>query len=174
MVKKICIACIVFMYACQRENNFTPVLNIPPEFQPCVDSFVAAALQRGHTITVNNLIIMYDSSLSGIYCANSNVTSSKNDIQKIISINPNIKCWQNSSQLETLIFHELGHCILGREHTELRLPNGDAKSIMYPDDLTLYSPCAYPIDDSCNQLYKRDYYLDELFDPATPVPGWGK
>ena len=43
---------------------------------------------------------------------------------------------------------------------------------MYPDDLTLYSPCAYPIDDSCNQLYKRDYYLDELFDPATPVPGW--
>ena len=41
------------------------------------------------------------------------------------------------------------------------------------DDLTLYSPCAYPIDDSCNQLYKRDYYLDELFDPATPVPGWG-
>jgi hypothetical protein len=111
MFKKICVVCIIIVYGCQDKNNFTPVLNIPAEFQPCVDSFVAAAAQRGHSIIINNLIIKYDSSLSNIYCANSNVTSSQNDIQKIISVNPNIKCWQNSKQLETLIFHEMGHCI---------------------------------------------------------------
>jgi len=174
MFKKICVVCIIIVYGCQDKNNFTPILNIPAEFQPCVDSFVAAAAQRGHSIIINNLIIKYDSSLSNIYCANSNVTSAQNDIQKIISLNPNIKCWQNSRQLETLIFHEMGHCILGREHDQTLLPNGDPKSIMYPDDITLYAPCSYPIGDSCNQLYKRDYYLDELFDPNTPVPDWGK
>jgi hypothetical protein len=174
MFKKICVVCIIILYGCQDKNSFTPVLNIPPEFQPAVDNFIAAAAQRGHNITINNLIINYDSALSTIYCANSNVTSSQNDIQKIISLNPNIKCWQNSIQLETLIFHEMGHCILGREHDKSLLPNGDAKSIMYPGDITLYAPCAYPINDSCNQLYKRDYYFDELFDPNTPVPDWGK
>ena len=174
MFKKICIACVIILYGCQAKNDFTPVLNIPAEFQPYVDGFVAEALERGHNIVINNLIITYDSSLSNVYCAVSNITSSLNDVQKIISLNPNITCWQNSRQLETLIFHEMGHCILGREHDKSLLPNGDAKSIMYPDNLALYAPCAYPINDSCNQLYKRVYYLDELFDPATPVPDWAK
>ncbi len=174
MFKNILVACTFFLCGCKAETDFMPVVNIPAEFQPCVDSFVVAASERGQNITINNLIIQYDSSLSNAYCANSNVISSKNNVQKIIYINANIKCWQNSGQLETLIFHEMGHCILGREHDISLLPNGDAKSIMYPDDISLYAPCAYPINDSCNQLYKRSYYLDELFNPNTPVPDWGK
>jgi hypothetical protein len=174
MFKNMLIACVIILCGCKAETDFTPILKIPAEFQPCVDSFIAAASERGYKITVNNLIIQYDSSLSIAYCAKSNVTSSKNNVQKIIYVNPNIKCWQNNLQLETLIFHEMGHCILGREHDTSLLPNGDAKSIMYPDDISLYAPCAYPIGDSCNQLYKRSYYLDELFNPNTPVPDWGK
>ncbi|MEP7320203.1 MAG: hypothetical protein ABI921_15710 [Panacibacter sp.] len=100
--------------------------------------------------------------------------STQNNVQKIISINPRIKCWQNSLQLETLIFHEMGHCMLGREHDTNLMPRGYAKSIMYPNDITLYSPCVYPIGDSCNQLYRRAYYVDELFDTSTPLPDWGK
>ena len=174
MFKNILVACVIILGGCQAEIDFTPVLSIPAQFQPSVDSFVAAASERGYNITVDNLIITYDSSLSSALCAGSNVTSSENNIQKIIYINPNIKCWQNSWQLETLIFHEMGHCILGREHDTSLLPNGDAKSIMVPGDVSLYAPCAYPIGDSCNQLFKRDYYLDELFDPGTPVPDWAK
>lgn len=174
MLKIFVIASFVFFLGCQHENDFVPVLDIPAEFRPYVDSFVVAASERGVNITLDNLIITYDSSLSVAYCANSNVISSQNNIQKIIFLNPYIKCWQNSRQLETLIFHEMGHCILGREHDVSLLPNGDEKSIMYPDNVSLYAPCAYPISDTCNQLYKRDYYLDELFNPKTPVPDWAK
>jgi hypothetical protein len=172
MFKNVLIVCVIILIGCSRENDFTPVLDVPGEFQPYIDSFVAAASERGHKITINNLIIAYDSSISNAYCAYSNITTSRNNVQKIIYINPHIHCWQNNRQLETLLFHEMGHCILGREHDTSLLPNGDPKSIMIPGDVSLYAPCVYPIDDSCNQLYKRDYYLDELFDPGTPVPGW--
>jgi hypothetical protein len=174
MIKTIWVACFILICACSHTNDFIPVFDVPAEFQPYVDSFETAASERGYNITVNNLIIAYDSSVSNTYCAVSNTTSAENNVQKIIYINPDIHCWQNSRQLETLLFHEMGHCILGRAHTTALLPNGDAKSIMYPDDISLYAPCAYPLADSCNQLYKRDYYLDELFNQATPVPDWAK
>jgi len=174
MIKKILIAGLFFLCSCSHKNDFTPLLSIPAEFQPYVDSFVAAASERGHNMVVNNLVITYDSSISNVYCAYSNVTSSRDDVQKIIYINPYIHCWQNSTQLETLIFHEMGHCILGRDHDTTRMPKGDPKSIMYPDDISLYTPCVYQIGDSCNKLYRRDYYLDELFDSNTPVPDWAK
>ena len=172
MFKNSLIACVIILIGCSHDGDFTPVLDVPAEFRPYVDSFIAAASERGHNITVNNLIITYDSSIANTYCAYSNITSSRNDVQKAIYLNPNIHCWQNSRQLEALLFHEMGHCILGRAHDASLLPNGDARSIMIPDDVSLYASCTYPIGDSCNQLYKRDYYLDELFDPGTPVPGW--
>jgi len=174
MIKKILVAGFVLLCSCSHNDDFTPVFDVPAEFQPYVDSFEAAAAERGYHIMVNNLIIAYDASVSNTYCAVSNTTSAENSIQKIIYINPDIHCWQNSRQLETLLFHEMGHCILGRAHDTALLPNGDAKSIMYPDDISLYAPCAYPLGDTCNQLYTRDYYLDELFNPATPVPDWAK
>lgn len=162
------------MTACQKGNDFAPVYNVPAEFEPYVQSFISEANAHGKTITINNLIIQYDSTLPDNFCAKSNVISSENNVQKIISVNPRLKCWQNSLQLETLIYHEMGHCILGRQHDNTLMPKGYAKSIMYPDDITLYSPCVYPIDDSCNQLYRRTYYVSELFDPSTALPDWGK
>jgi hypothetical protein len=174
MFKNILAAVIIVLCGCSQKNDFTPVFDVPDQFKPYVDSFVVAAAERGHNITINNLIITYDSSLSNAICANSNITSSRNDVQKIIYLNPHFQCWQNSRQLETLLFHEMGHCILGREHDTTTLPNHDPKSIMFPGDILLYAPCTYPIGNSCNQLYKRDYYLDELFDPDTPVPDWAR
>jgi len=173
MLKKILIACIIIA-GCQKKNNFSPVYKVPAEFESYVKSFTTEAQARGHYINLNNLIIQYDSSLSLQYCAKSNVISSQIDVQKIISLNAWLKCWQNDTQLETLIFHELGHCILGREHAVSLLPKGDPKTIMYPGDITLYSPCVYALGDSCNKVYRRAYYIDELFDPSTPVPDWGK
>ena len=104
MFKIILIAGVFFLCSCSHKNDFAPVFSIPVEFQPYVDSFVAAASERGHNMVVNNLIITYDSSISNVYCAYSNVISSRNDVQKIIYINPYIHCWQNHTQLETLIF----------------------------------------------------------------------
>lgn len=71
----------------------------------------------------------------------------------------------NDLQREIAIFHELGHAILKRQHTNETLPNGDFKSIMFPtpyDLYTLYTP------------EKRKYYLDELFYPFAATPIWAE
>lgn len=171
MLRRVSIACIIIFLGCGKGNDFA--YDVPDEFEPYVRKFEAEARTRGKNITIDNLIIKYDAAASTLYCANSNLISTTNDVQKIILVNPQV-CWQNFIQLETLIFHELGHCILGRQHDNSRMPKGDAKTIMYPDDITLYSPCVYNVGNPCDLTYRRPYYVDELFNPSTPVPDWAK
>ena len=171
MLRGTMVACILIFLSCGKGEDF--VYDVPWEFEPHVRKFEAEARARGKDITINNLIIKYDAAASTIFCANSNVISSANDVQKIILVNPQF-CWQNETQLETLIFHELGHCVLGRQHDSSAMPKGDPKTIMYPDDITLYSPCVYNLGNPCDLTYRRPYYVDELFNPSTPVPDWAK
>jgi hypothetical protein len=66
---------------------------------------------------------------------------------------------------EELIFHELGHGLLGRKHLNETLENGDWKSIMCGGEKVNGRPW--------NINYKgmrRDYYIDELFNQSTPAP----
>ncbi len=67
--------------------------------------------------------------------------------------------WDNASDLlrEFVIFHELGHCDLARDHREAYNPDGTCQSIM-----------ASGAGD-CRDNYRtftRSSYLDELFDPT--------
>ena len=66
---------------------------------------------------------------------------------------------------EDLLFHELGHGLLGRKHLNDLLENGDWKSIMCGGDQVGDRPW--------NINYRgirRAYYLDELFNESTPAP----
>jgi hypothetical protein len=171
MIRGMLIFLVMLLLNCGKSNHF--VYEVPWEFDLHVKKFEAEARARGKDITIKNLIIKYDDAASTIFCANSNVVSATNDVQKIILVNPQV-CWQNDTQLETLIFHELGHCILGRQHDTSRMPKGDAKTIMFPDDITLYSPCVYNLGNPCDLIYRRPYYVDELFYASTPVPDWAK
>ncbi|MDD3080319.1 MAG: hypothetical protein PHH37_14630 [Paludibacter sp.] len=68
---------------------------------------------------------------------------------------------------EDLIFHEMGHGILGRDHINTLLENGDWKSIMCGGDKVGDRPW--------NINYRgerRDYYIDELFDESTSQPSF--
>ena len=170
MLKKVLIAFLIFVLSCGKEEDF--IYDVPAEFEPYVVRFMNEAKARGKDILIDNLIIKKDSTLPTQYCAISNTISEKNDVQKIISINVPY-CWQNDVQLEALIFHELGHCVLGRVHDNTLMPKGDPKTMMYPDNISVYSPCVYFIG-SCDLLYRRPYYIDELFNPLTPVPDWAK
>lgn len=176
MIKKVFLLyTLLFLLSCSKgdENDFVPIYDVPTEFGPLVASFLQEAAERGDTLVINNLIIKYDSSQSAQYCALCNSTSMQPGIQKIITVNPNIRCYSNPQEKETLFFHELGHCILGRSHNNALLPNGDPKSIMVEGNLKLYAPCAYPIGGNCpDNTYKRTYYMDELFNEQTPVPQW--
>ena len=64
--------------------------------------------------------------------------------------------WNGASEYdkEFLIFHELGHCALGRAHDDASDVNGFCISIMHSSST------------ACDFIYKantRDGYLDELF-----------
>jgi hypothetical protein len=164
----------IWVTGCSRDDDFKPIYNVPAEYQPFVDAFIREAVDRGYSMEINNLIIDFDATIEAPHCAQCNSTSLEKDIQKIISINPNINCWFTDEEHETLIFHELGHCILGRVHDDNVLPNGDLRSLMNANDFSVYSSCIYPVDDQpCDNTFKRPYYMDELFDEGTPVPDWG-
>ena len=166
---------LLFSLSCQKEK-LIPIYAVHEDFQALIDSFLVEAAKRGMYLEIDNLILEYDD-LPISFCGKCNSLASSNSTQKIIGINANNRCWEQPSELEALIFHELGHCILGRSHATDTLPNGDPKSLMVDGNITLYAPCRYvfgPDASECNNVHKRTYYLDELFDPETPVPEWSK
>lgn len=162
-------------WQCQKEDVDT-VVEIDPELQKYVDAFVIEAKLRGMSIHVDNLILEYSDELDDLECGKCNNASLTNKSQKIVRINGSSQCWDFDQELEALVFHELGHCLLGRLHISDTLPNGDPKSMMIENDLTVYAPCKYVFgtSDECNNTHKRGYYVDELFDPATPLPSWAQ
>lgn len=69
---------------------------------------------------------------------------------RIIEIDPDYWFNRASEQYKTnIIFHELGHCDLNRDHDKKRLSNGKPKSIMWPYLFDLAG--------------EEDYYYAELF-----------
>ena len=66
---------------------------------------------------------------------------------------------------EDLIFHEMGHGILGRKHLNTTLENGDWKSMMCGGDKVDNRPWNINY-----RQVRRDYYVDELFNESTPAP----
>lgn len=163
------------MLGCSEDSDFHSAYNVPDDLQPFIDTFISEASTRGFVFRIENLIIKYDESLVSPYCGQCNSYILNTPIQKVITINPNIVCWYSDEEQEAFLFHELGHCFLGRLHDNALLPNGDAKSLMTENNLGVYAPCLYPIgDEICNNTFKRPYYLDELFDETVAVPEWGK
>ncbi len=66
---------------------------------------------------------------------------------------------------EDLLFHELGHGLLNRDHLNTTLENGDWKSMMCGGTQVDNRPW--------NINYRgirRKYYIDELFNESTPAP----
>ena len=159
--------------SCQTEEPFIPIYDVPLEFQQHVMQFINEANNRGQRLEIDDLTVLYDE-LDISICATCNSSSLSPTTHKVISINAS-KCWLNDVQLEALIFHEMAHCFLGRDHNSELLPNGDPKSMMIANDISIYSPCVYAFGgDDCNQLFKRVYYLDELFDETTQIPDWAE
>ncbi len=69
--------------------------------------------------------------------------------------------WNAAGSLsrEMIVFHELGHCVLDRDHSEALTDNGFCASIMRSGT------------GNCRTLYNslnRDYYVDELFEVLNP------
>lgn len=143
------------------------VYQVPDEIQPYLSTFIIEAHKRGHRLIIDDLIVSYERNLftAGIHAAG--ICRTKHGHTPIIYIDTTSLNWKNSDESrEQLVFHEFGHCILGRSHTKDTLQNGAPASIMKPSGETLYG--------SVMSYFKREYYLNELFNPGTDRPSWAQ
>jgi hypothetical protein len=128
------------------------VNNIDPAFVRYFDSFIEEGLKRSYPIDLSTERInaSFRSAVSGEVGQCVKTTSGI----KNLYFDPDY--WQRSDpmQREFLVYHELGHCILGRSHDDGRDGQGRCISIMNSGT------------GNCRSNYisaTRDSYLDELF-----------
>ncbi len=143
---------------CEKEG-----IGIRSEFQPYVDRFVEEGAMRGYTIDFSQspISIRYqrveDDTRHGSCRGN-----------HTIEINRDAWADMSDNEREGLIFHELGHCTLGRQaHRNDLFANGEWKSRMRGD----------PLPKGRSQVInysgvRRTYYIDELFEVDMGTPEW--
>jgi hypothetical protein len=158
------------------------VFQVDEGLERIVDRFYEEAEQRGVPLQKNNLIVEFSETLDEDKCGLCTRPKRKKEIQRRVQISQTKICWDRLSTLnrETLLFHELGHCLLNRDHDDALFPSDAPKSIMTTVLDGPYQACVYVFVGSdnvekCNLTVRRDYYLDELFGTNGGfVPDWGK
>lgn len=166
---------LVVVLSCQTRPEPEPgQYSVPQEVEPFVQAFREAAQQRNQTIQTDNLIITFGT-INGHDVCGECLRQAGQTPRITLSLDRN--CWQDAdhNERECLVFHELGHCLLNRNHRTDRFPKGQYASLMNPDDVGVYATCRYDLGgDACDKRPRRSYYHDELFAPATPAPAWGQ
>ncbi|MBS1508751.1 MAG: hypothetical protein JSS79_19095 [Bacteroidetes bacterium] len=150
---------VILAVTCKKEESTAPVFE-DPTFKTYLDRFVSEANARGFNPDVSLLRIIYSDTLN-YYCGYGVQVAHQ------VQISTRATCWAQLSDTdkEILMFHELGHAVLGRNHDNAKLANGDYKTMMFAgSQFGLYVP---------ETPERRKYYLDELFNPSTPPPSWG-
>lgn len=133
-----------------------------PELEAIVHAFMTEATTRGVKLNEKkgNFIVKF-----GRIERKKTGSCKPNHTPKIITIDSLMWKYINAAQRESLVFHELAHCLLKRPHNNGSFEYGECKSWMREDEsfchINLHNP------------EWREYYLDELFRPSgVPVPYW--
>ena len=135
---------------------YSAAKNIPfsnSELDPYFFKFEQEASARGLTIDLKELgvsghiVAITDEHIAG-KCKHSDTNPAMVMVDQ--------EFWSSAHDLhkEYVIFHELGHCVLGRTHLNETLETGACKSIMASDNRV----CGFDYS-----VENRKYYLDELF-----------
>ena len=142
------IACGISACGKSPSDPTTPIVDVG-NYASYVSRFEAASQSVGKPVTVTNLIIR-DGAMESPYENGACVIA--NGQTPTITIKASAWALLTEPERESLIFHELGHCILGRAHNNNVNGSGDPVSLMNP----------YPIGP---QTYSanRDGYIVELF-----------
>ncbi|QJW91029.1 hypothetical protein HNV11_17435 [Spirosoma taeanense] len=170
----VCLGLLV-LSECQPREQPEPVqYNVPAEVEPYILSFRNEAAKRSYPVSTANLIVSFGALPHTDECGQCQLQSGKTPR---ITLSTAASCWQqlSANERECLVFHELGHCLLSRIHKTDRFPDGTYVSLMNPDNTGVYATCRYPINENdCDKRPRRTYYVDELFNPATPKPAWAR
>jgi hypothetical protein len=133
-------------------------LGVEKELEPIVDSFFAEAKKRGLGNLRPNVLNVRLQSIPG-KAQGRTIT-----LTNTILIDPNSEGWKYNR--EALVYHELGHLILNRDHLNVT-HNKYCISIMSNQQDPVYD--IYPGEKLYN---RRQYYVDELFKPGIATPEW--
>lgn len=155
---------VVLLSACKKDNLVEPIPDAAqdPSPEPVVEAsleehlnaFVQEGLSRGVDVrSMLDGLTMEIADIEEEYVAGSCLYHSHSPNQVTIDRD----FWNSAGHLlrEMVVFHELGHCVLARDHREAQDGNGTCLSIMRSGV------------GSCREAYtnsNRVLYLDELFD----------
>ena len=147
------IALFVLLASCQKAESTQPEVVVDPAFEAFFERFEAEGEARGMEVDLRSEAIgaIFSSQLAA---GQAGLCTQYTSGVAIIEIKPS--AWSGASDLqrEHLIFHELGHCYLGRSHYDEADARGFCVSIMQSGE------------GACRYHYRNDTraeYLDELF-----------
>lgn len=148
---------VLIFFSCEKRKEVI----IPSEIEEYVSSFFNDARENGLDIYLED----YDLTIE--FSESENAGSTCNSSNNLIKINSSQ--WQQLMTETTrkwLVYHELGHCILGRGHDSGIFENGECKSIMN----------SYISNSNCVTNFVSDswqkYYIEELFTESDQLPDW--
>ena len=139
----------VLLSACSKEANYV----VEEEISVYFEKFEAAAAERGHEIDLKAIHIegyFSDIEANGVVGQCKTYSDGTHDIV----IEKTYWNRKNDLEKEYLIFHELGHCVLNREHLDNQDQQGNCISMMQSGT------------SNCDDNYTTstiENYLDELF-----------
>lgn len=144
-------------FSCTEEEAPKEFINVDERLHGFFETFEREAAARGIEIDLNEAILTANiSEIQGQGVAGQ-CFRPNNSLENNITIDESFLNSNVSNLLkELVIFHELGHCFLQREHREDEYPNGNCISIMRSGI------------DGCRDNYNSSFraiYIDELFDP---------
>lgn len=142
---------------------------VHPDFDPYIDKFVKESRGMFLRSDIDHITMGYK-----IYIGDGTIGTCVHVPGVFTEININIEYWFSpyitNLDREALIFHELGHCALGRLHTRLPGLFGDilakifSKNKGFLADGCPISLMHWSANSTCYALH-RDYYVEELFTP---------
>lgn len=144
------VASVLIVISCSKDEN-NPFPNAEEELHYYFENFINEAAERGITIDLSDI----DGRISPISTPGLiGLCQFNEERNNQISIDQN--SWDEGDTLfrEYVVFHELGHCKLFREHLDATDPDGFCFSLMASGTA------------SCNTNYTldtRENYIDELF-----------
>lgn len=120
-------AILVVAGSCKKDEG--PEYFVDEPLQPYFDRFEAEAAARGVTIDLEALMVSGDVRLIGAQNVIGQCVHTEKEPNTVIV---DVVYWNGADDLERefLIFHELGHCALNRDHVDDSDANGDCISMM--------------------------------------------
>ncbi len=164
----VCLLFCSLFNSCKKQEEPKPV-SIDSAFQSYVDTFLSEAAIRGQNIDLSKtgMTMQFgDGVVQGRTSKYWGIT-----LPQSATIYINKSLWLNwrESTREQVIYHEMGHLLLKRDHFIKLWSNGEAQSLMFtPDESTAL---VFPLF----QSMRKKYYFDELFNPTNQEePEWCK